>query len=190
MRNKTFLLFILISGLPAAGIAQQDKMADSLLNVLKNQKVDINRVNTLNLLARNYWMKGDNNLAMKYANDAIAGGTKLNFSQGIFQGYYSLGLATAGAGNEELGLEILRKAIKLSQQSRNKKNEARAYNGIGYVLHVHGRATEALEYYKVAAKIDEDRGDKQSAVMKYYNIGAAYTSPLNNFPEAVKWYTV
>src|SRR5688572_16144396 len=190
MRNKTFLLFIFISAIHATGIAQQDKIADSLLNVLKTQKEDTNRVNTLNLLARYYWRTGDNSLAMKYANDAIAGGTKLNFSQGTFQGYYNLGVATAGAGNEELGLKILRKALELSQQSRNKNNEARAYNAIGYVLHVHGRATEALEYYKVAAKIEEDLGDKQSAAFRYFNIGAAYTSPLNNFPEALKWYTV
>jgi hypothetical protein len=47
MRNKTFLLFIIISAIQATGIAQQDKIADSLLNVLKTQKEDTARINTL-----------------------------------------------------------------------------------------------------------------------------------------------
>ena len=47
------------------------------------------------------------------------------------------------------------KKSTVQEQSRNKKNEAIAYHGIGYVLHVHGGATEALEYYKVAAKTQD-----------------------------------
>ena len=58
MRNKTFLLFIFITVIHATGIAQQDKMADSLLSVLKNQK-DVARINTLNKLAENYYRQGD-----------------------------------------------------------------------------------------------------------------------------------
>jgi tetratricopeptide (TPR) repeat protein len=105
----------------ATGIAQQDKMADSLLNVLKTQKEDTNRVNTLNALARNYSQKGKDSLAIKYANDVIASAAKLNYSLGIFRGYTTLGSAYAKAGNEELALKNHRKALEFAQQCRNKK---------------------------------------------------------------------
>ena len=84
MRNKTFLLFIFISAIHATGIAQQDKIADSLLNVLKTQKEDTARVNTLIGLARNYYRKGEDSLTMKYANDVIAGSTKMTILWGLF----------------------------------------------------------------------------------------------------------
>jgi Tfp pilus assembly protein PilF len=99
---KSFLLFIFIITVHATGIAQQDKIADSLLNVLKTQKEDTNRVNTLNQLARTYLRKGDDSLAMKYANDVIASAAKLNFPRGIILGYRCLGFVYNNAGNEEL----------------------------------------------------------------------------------------
>jgi two-component system sensor histidine kinase UhpB len=190
MRNKTFLLFILISAIHVTGIAQQDKIADSLLNVLKTQKEDTNRVNTLNALARNYSQKGKDSLAIKYANDIITSAAKLNYSLGIFRGYTTLGSAYAKAGNEELALKNHRKALEFAQQCRNKKYEAIANNNIGYVLHTNGHATEALEYYKLSAKLYEDIGDKRTAAVAYANIAIAYDSPLSNYTEAIKWYTI
>jgi signal transduction histidine kinase len=190
MRNKIFLLFIFILVVQATGIAQQDKIADSLLNVLKTQKEDTARINTLNLLARNYYGNGDDSLTMKYANDAIAGAAKLNYAQGIFQGYTNLGLAYADAGNEELALKKFQKALEVSQQSGSKKDEAKAYNNIGWFLVTHGHANEAFKYYKLSVKIYEDLGDKQSAAMLYYNIGITYYGALSNYTEAIKWHTL
>ena len=190
MRNKTFLLVIFISAIHATGIAQQDKIADSLLNVLKTQKEDTARINTLIGLARTYYRKGEDSLTMKYANDAIVGSTKLNYSRGIILGYRFLGFAYANAGKEELALKSFQKTLELSRQSGYKKDEAIAYTNIGGVLEDNGQPNKAPEYYKLSAKIYEDLGDKQSEAGQYYNIGETYYTLLNNFPEAIKWHTI
>ena len=79
MRNKTFPLFIFISAIHATGIAQQDKIADSLLNVLKTQKEDTNRVKTLITLSIKLTTEKNYALSNKYVNDAISLAEKLNF---------------------------------------------------------------------------------------------------------------
>ena len=68
IKNIT-LLHLLIAALSQPSHAQQSKI-DSLINVLKTQKEDTSKVNTLNASSRQLWQTGNYAQAKKYAGDA------------------------------------------------------------------------------------------------------------------------
>ena len=185
MRNKTFLLFIFITVIHATGMAQQDKIADSLLNVIKTQKEDTNRVNTLNALSRRFAMKREYELSNKYAKDAISLAEKLNFKKGLINANSNFGLNNYFLGNYKEAIEYYRTMMKLGEETGDKSAVGRAYSGIGNVYFDQGNTTEALKYYLTSAKLLEESGDKVTLASAYYNIGNSYYS-LSNFTEAIK----
>ena len=69
---------------------QENSVIDSLLSVLDNSVEDTNRVNALNSLAEEL-RKTDAVQANKYAEEALALSSELNYIKGIAGSYFSLG---------------------------------------------------------------------------------------------------
>ena len=155
-----FLLFIFISAVHAAGMAQQDKQTDSLLNVIKTQKEDTNRVNTLNALSRRYSVTDNYVLSNKYAEQAISLATKLNFKRGFILSYANLGLNNEAEGNYPAAMNNFLTMLKYSEETGSKKSIAAAYNNIGFVLSSQGKSIEAINNYRISAKLNNEIGDK------------------------------
>jgi len=185
MRNKTFLFFIFIAVIHATGIAQQDNIADSLLNVLKTQKEDTNRVKTLTRLSIKLATKKNYELSNKYVNDAISLAEKLNFKKGLTNAYSNLGNNNYYLGNYEEAIENYRTMMKFGEETGDKLAIGRAYMKIGNVFYIQENTTEALKYYLPAAKLLEESGDKRNQAYIYGNIGYSYAAH-SNFPEAIK----
>jgi tetratricopeptide (TPR) repeat protein/two-component sensor histidine kinase len=185
MRNKTFLLFILITVIHATGIAQQDKIADSLLNVLKTQKEDTNKVNTLNRLSNRFSQRKEYELSNKYSKDAISLAEKLNFKRGILNAYSSLGTNNYNLHNYKEAIQNFRTMMKFAEELGYKNALGYANKMIGNSFFNQGETTEAQKYYFRSAKLYEESGNKPELASAYYNIGNSYFS-LSNFTEAIK----
>ena len=183
-----FLVFLLI--LSAECFAQRDRQTDSLLQVLKTQKEDTFKVNTLNELSKRFSIKGNYDLSNKYAEDAISLAGKLNFKKGLILPYTCLGINNWQLGNYKEAMENHQAVLKISEEVGYKNGIATAYNNIGLLFADQGNSTEAIKYYLNSAKLYEQIGNKKSAANSYYNIGNTYYSPLSNFTEAVKAHTI
>jgi len=142
MSIKTFLLFIFISAVHAAGMAQQDKKTDSLLNAIKNQKEDTGKVNTLNALSRRYSERDNYSLSNKYAEDAILLARKLNFKRGLILSYANLGLNNEAQGNYPAAMNDFLNMLKYAEETGSKRSVAIAYKNIGLFYPTQGNTTE------------------------------------------------
>lgn len=190
MRIKTILFFFIIVAAHSICSAQQDKTTDSLLNVLKTQKDDTGKVNTLNALSRGFSRKSEFELSNKYAKDAISLAEKLNFKKGFILAYTCLGINNWLLGNYKEAMENHLAVIKFGEETGNKSAIGIAYNNIGLLYSDQGNTTEAIKNYLIGAKISEESGDKKSQANAYYNVGNTYYSPLSNFTEAIKAHMI
>src|SRR5262245_58067763 len=96
MKVRYILLQLFLIVQSAACIAQQDKIIDSLLHVLANQRKDTNKVRTLLALASRYRtmyvnFSPPNYLqSQKFSEDALLLAKELNFQLGIADSYESI----------------------------------------------------------------------------------------------------
>lgn len=188
--KKIIVLILLVS---CHAFAQQNKN-DSLFTVLKSQKEDTAKVNTLNNIARQF-RRNNPDTAIYFANEAMLLATKLNYKMGIGDAYLLKGIALTNLGKYQDALQINNDALKLFDQLLTPENsadeskilnlKARAYGSIGNIYEEQGNYTEALKNNLEALKIGKETGDKPGMALTYNNIGNIYAD-LGNYPEAVK----
>ena len=125
---------------------------DSLLTVLKNQKNDTSKVNTLNALSKQFLQAKNISDAKKYAEDALSLAEKKDFKHGIananisFGNIYNLqGTTSYYEGNYPEALKNYLAALKIYEKSEAKKETANVRRNIGLVYWNQGDYAEALK---------------------------------------------
>jgi tetratricopeptide (TPR) repeat protein len=88
-------------------------------------------------------------------------------------------------GSFDTVLILAKQALQLAKKTNFKKQEARAYGGLGNAYYGQGDLPEALKNHLTALKIREEIGDKKGISNSYSNIGNVYNSQ-SNYPEALK----
>lgn len=105
MKRNLFWFLILFS-LQHRCFSQDLHLIDSLFSVLKFQKEDTTKVNTLNELA-NEFRNNNPDTAVYFGNEALHLATKLNYKMGIADAYFRLGTAKTDMGNYDEAMVIL-----------------------------------------------------------------------------------
>lgn len=163
------LLMLLRQALPA-----QDKIADSLLNILKTAAEDTGRVNTLNSLSLQLLTSNGFSASLEYASQASKLSGKIGFKKGAMLAYKTMGTAQYRLGHYPEALENYFACLKLAEALGDKKGMANCYNNIGSVYDYQGNYTETNKYYAMALQIRKQLGDARGLAMSYNNIGIAY----------------
>ncbi len=158
--------------------AQRDRI-DSLLNVLKICTEDSSKMNTLNLLCRQYINVGNYEQAMQYAHKAQQQSRNINYQKGIADSYNNLGIIYWYHGDYEKALDNYLNALKIRQEIGDKKGMGSSYGNIGNIYEQQGNYEKALDNYLKALKIQEEAGDKNGIPNSYNNIGGIYFSHGN-----------
>jgi serine phosphatase RsbU (regulator of sigma subunit) len=175
---STFVIF--------PSFAQTPKI-DSLLKVLKTQKEDTAKANTLFEITRAYLFElNDNQKVGEYGEKELELSLKLNFKKGIAYGYLNRGIFYRASGDLDTSLVYDKKSLALMTEIGNKKGESSCYLNIGLTLSHQGNFKEALEYMFKGVKIKEQIGDKKGMCSGYNNIGNVYSTQAN-FAEALKY---
>lgn len=181
------MLPLVIAVLPELCDAQQDSKIDSFARVLKTQKDDTNKANTLNALSRQLWQKGRYPEAKKYADDALALAEIIKFKTGKAIALNNIGIIYAYQGNYPDALKNHRASLTINEAIRNKKGIADCYNAIAGVYWNEGNYPEALKNLFAHFKIEEEMGDKNGIANSLNNVGLIYANQ-GNYPEALKNY--
>src|SRR4030095_12925498 len=118
VRKRSVLLFLSYAIFSFTGFAQTDEKLDSLQTVLKNQKNDTSKVNTLNALSRRYlFAAGNNALSKKFAEDALALSRTLNFKMGSIHALTNLGYVSESMDNHMEAISKFRSALQIAEQT-------------------------------------------------------------------------
>jgi len=83
--------------------------------------------------------------------------------------------------------EIFKKALKLSEESEDKKSSAKATGALGEQHRLRGNYEKAMECYEKDLKISEELGDKKGISIAVGNMGVVYRNQ-GNYAKAMKVY--
>ncbi|MCE3229982.1 MAG: protein serine/threonine phosphatase [Bacteroidetes bacterium] len=165
-----------ISAQPSVG----SRMIDSLMNVLKAETEDTNKVIHVYYLGSYYLDLGNYDSSIRYTNYALALGNKLGKKTVQAASLGQLAIIYYEQGNYPKGLEYNFKALKLSEEINDTRFAAIWSNNIGNIYLRQNNYSKALEYYFRALKKDEHLQNKIGMAYRYGNIGYVYSKLKNN----------
>lgn len=186
-----------MSGLPQQYIGSHNK--DSLQKLLFITK-DADRVNALNMLAREYLypVRTQNisssiqSKAQNYINEALPLARSLNYAKGIGNAILNEGILLLNKEDFKKSLASFSIARVLLRESGDKYAEAACLENTGFSIHALGENRTAILYYDSAEHLFMKLGDTAAAVYNMAWKGHCYFD-LGNYSEAYKtgyraWY--
>ena len=185
MKMKSF--FAVLAAASTMLAYGQQPVIDSLENIMKNTREDTTIVNCLNSLSSHYNKIGDYEMAMLFADSALASSIKFNFKKGQAEALRSKGIILRYLGNYPEALQNLQVVIDLYNEIDYKTGLVAAYNSIGSVYRLSGSYPEALQNFSTAKEISEEIGYMDGLAAAYTGLGTIYSSQYN-YAEAVKMF--
>lgn len=186
--KKNLLLFLFLCLVEMAFSQNQNRVTDSIKQVLKTVKEDTTKVNILNSLTESLWESGDFRSALSNANEALSLAETINFKKGIANAYNNIGFINKRQGNYIMALENYSIALKIYEEIKLKKDIINTNNNIANVYSLQGNNTQALKHYLDNLKIEDEIGDKRAIGNTENSIGNIYES-MGNYSEAMKNYS-
>jgi tetratricopeptide (TPR) repeat protein len=196
-RFTILLLFLIFNVASVTAYPQNnvtDLKIDSLKKALQTEKEDTNKVNTLNQICDFYYNQNDYQNVMRFANDQLFLGEKVNFKSGQADAYFNMGLGYSLQKNHPEELHYYLKALNLYKETGNKQGVIICYNEIIAVYNEEDNYGKALENAYAAQKIREETKDKNLIAEGYFKIASTYHSSkddsevLKNTLSALKIY--
>ncbi|MGP8217205.1 MAG: tetratricopeptide repeat protein [Bacteroidia bacterium] len=175
-------------------VAQQHTI-DSIRNILKTERDDTNKVNTLNTLSSKLWRNGIYDTSLIYANHALTLATKLGFEKGLAGAYSNIGVIIYYQGDYIKSLDYSLKELKIDEELKDQKKIAKCLSHIGLAYFGQGNYTKGLDYYLKSLKMAEELNDKSLIAILLGNIGLIYydqgdyTKSLDYYFKALKMAT-
>ncbi|MBI4647512.1 MAG: tetratricopeptide repeat protein [Bacteroidia bacterium] len=163
LKQKKFLLILLcyLFLINASISAQNTRIIDSLMNVLKNAKHNTTCFRLFFAIAGQYKNQGNYDKSIEYFFKAIKIAKDLNDKNIIADCYNSLGDSYYYQGNYSQAIVYNQKALKIMEQMKDKPGMTGLYINIGRIHHEQRNYLQALEYYEKALKISEEYGNIQ-----------------------------
>lgn len=186
---KYIVVFVLlIYSVPL--LANKNKI-DSLIQLNKTDISDSLKIKNLASIAFLYY---DNNqeLGIKYGNEALEKAKKINSDYLIAHSYTSLGLNYWAKSNNVKALEYFFLSNQIFEKIQNFKNASMVLSNIGMVYEKQEDFPKAIKYYKQALTYFDENDDKNSEFYKknsvniYANMGNVYIN-TGEFTKAIKY---
>ncbi len=203
MRKISFLFFV--SVFLASICAGQVRRSDSLLMILKTERLDTSKLFHLNKISEIYNNNGKFDSALIYAQQCIQLSGEIRKKTADSNIVYVSQKRKADACNivgniyesqasYNEALKYHLEAFRIFKVIGDKKSVGRTYNYLGLIYFDQGNDAEALKNYFIALKIEEENGDKYAIAYSYNTIGNVYYAQenydlaLKNYFSALKIY--
>ena len=164
---------------------KQLHVIDSAKGVLKTERDDTNKVNTLNWLSGKLWRTGMYDTSITYSKNAESLAEKLNYQKGIASACRNIGIAYAQEGDLSKALEYFLKGLTTNKQAGNKSGIANSLSDIGNIYAYEVNYPKALQYDSMALAINIEMGNKNSIASAHTNMGLIYMYQ-GNYPRALE----
>jgi len=186
MKKLFFILILLL--VAAVQLSAQNRTIDSLLTLLKNDKVTGGADDTIQMfrliqLSSEYTRTGSYDSSLAYSNKVLALYSNLNkYPKGILitlkRGntsiYTNIGNAYSRKGDYPKALDHYLKALKMAEELKEKVRIGNIYGNMAAVYMSQGEFSKCLDYNLKSLKIRQDLSDKAGIGMSYCNIGVLY----------------
>jgi len=180
------ILTFLIGSFPICHSQGNSRAIDSLVTVLRTQKDDSNKVNTLNKLSYRLRIIDKFDSSLLFAEQAQQLADKIEFKKGTAEALRNTGMIYFGQNNYSQAHQYLLKALAINQQLGNKKGIETTLGNIGLIFWKLGNYAKALEYYFNALSIAQQIDNKADASADLDNIGIVYLEQTN-YPKSLQY---
>lgn len=181
------ILVFLIIGLSTSFCFSQNKVIDSLTNILKISKEYTNKVNVLINISKNYISNGELDKGKKSIDVGMVLSKALNYKKGIAVCYQIYGRERSERSDFNGSIDLYNKYLSILNTINIKNELASVYGDLGNAYYLKGNLTKAIEYFLDALKIYELIGDKRNIAGYSGNIGIIYEN-IHDFNKALYFY--
>jgi tetratricopeptide (TPR) repeat protein len=164
----------------------QDHTIDSLINSLKNEKVDSVCYHTCLKIARIYADSAYDKSLLFY-NKALEIANKLSDEKKVANLYHQIGSLYQRKGDFQSALTNLNNALTIHEYQGNKIGIGQLLNDIGLIYRTWGKYDRALENYVKALKLFDEIGDVENGAMVSNNIGQVYYYQ-ENYEKSIEFF--
>jgi tetratricopeptide (TPR) repeat protein len=157
---QKYPLFLAINFFLSYTVSAQNGKIDSLIRLVKTDKVDSLKIDHLNLLAtelRNI----DPDTGLIVAKHALDLSEKTGWKKGQADALSILGVCSIVKADYDQGLQYFTKALELVTSMNDMKGVARLIGNIGIVHYSRGDYPKALDYYFKSLRMEEQLGNKK-----------------------------
>jgi lipopolysaccharide biosynthesis regulator YciM len=168
-------------------IFSQKQKADSIIRLLKVEKIDSNRVKLLTDLA-DYVYLSNPDTALIIGVDALRLSKNIKFEEGEYLSLKLLAKSFSKIGNFPRALEINLQLLKLVERKDNPRKKAITLMSIANVYAYQNDHRQALDYYFKSDSIIQKNNINDLKYYSYVNIGDAFDR-LNILDSAFLFYS-
>lgn len=162
--------------------ASNESLIDSLKKAVKNTE-DSNTVKTLLSLSKAY--QRDSFPASEYfANAAIDMAKKINYLNGVSEGYRKIAVANYYQNNYDKAIVYYQKAIETDEKTGYTPGLAACYNNLGLIFETKADYSQALHYFYKALELNEKDDNQHGISSSLSNIGLVYDG-MGKYDEAL-----
>jgi tetratricopeptide (TPR) repeat protein len=165
----------------------QQRKIDSLEKILATKGQDTTRAMLLILLAGDYLGTGNYQKATLLAEDARTLAIKLNYKKGQGSALNTLGIIQKDKGNLLRALRNYHEAIKLFEETQDKKRLLMCLGNIGFIHETQKNYEEALRCYNKSLQLSKEVNSRSGISRAFNNIGNLHAL-RGNLDEAEKCY--
>ena len=169
LRNLILVFVLFFSTIVSA----QDKIVDSLKQVLLTEANDTNKVNTLITLSKSTVNTIPED-GFIYGAKALQLADSLNFIKGKALAYKWMGVYYFNISNNIETLNNWLKSLELFRSLNDKNGISNISNNIGSIYYQQADDAKALEYFLQALSLAEEINDKNRIATALLNIGNTY----------------
>ncbi|WP_299458657.1 tetratricopeptide repeat-containing sensor histidine kinase [uncultured Microscilla sp.] len=167
-------------------LAQNKAKVDSLQKALNTDVSAKEKVDIYNLLAKEY-NRSDSAKVAQYTKQAIALAQANNYSIGMIDAWYQLGLVAMLKGHATVARQYFGQVRQTAQKTGYTKGRAQAWHGLGKLHESQGNYADALKAHHQSLAISKQLNDKPGMAGSYNGIGVAYWR-LGDLSQAIVTY--
>jgi tetratricopeptide (TPR) repeat protein len=140
-----------------------------------------------NFIAYGYRNQSLLDLARQNASESTRLYIEVKDTRGESQGYNTLGLIEADAGQFDEALDYHLKALAIRERTGDREGLAYSYNNLGNAFRNMGEFARSLEYHQQALALKVALGLKSSEAYSHHNMGLVYYA-MGDYPNALAAY--
>ncbi len=184
MKCRYLLIFLILTYYCWACPAQ-NRVIDSLKQVLTNDRDDTNKVNTLNDFGWELYLENNYPKSDSISRRALQLAQELNFKKGQSTAYRNIGAIDDKIGRYANALKDEVKALEIDELMNNEQGKGYDYENMGNIYDDLDNYPEAMNAFLHSLKIAEGIKNNKGIGNAYSNIGDIYYSQ-GNYAEALK----
>ena len=183
---KLFLFLLFLTGLQINNSYCQANYTDSLINVLKIQVDDTNKVENMIIVSRQ--LSGvDKEKSVSYSNRAINLSKKLGYTRGISGALFAKAIVYWKSGDIDSATVFLDHAIKINDSIKNFSQLGQNYEVYGILFIQLNQSENAIKKLNKSLHYFSQANDSVGIVGLYNSFGLLYKS-IGEYDSAVYYY--